>query len=59
MRERQVVELSSASQQDVNPPSNKEFYDRNNADLAIKTKELISYPVTKNVAETPELGPNF
>lgn len=45
MRERQAAEQSS--QNDVNPPSNKEFYDRNNINL-VKTKEFESSTINKN-----------
>lgn len=53
MRERQAAsEQQPASLSDLNPPRNKEFYDRNNIDLG-KTKDLESSTINKNPNEQP------
>lgn len=58
MRERQAAGQQSASQNDVNPPSNKEFYDRNNINL-VKTKDLKSSTINKSPIEHTQPAPNF
>lgn len=58
MRERQTAGQPPASPNDVNPPSNKEFYDRKNIDL-VKTKDLESSTINKNSSEHTQLGANF